>query len=66
MNKKLKDYAQQCEPATADQKMLDVLRREMDKAVPEIAEKIRQRQELAAALRVAASSPFQSKTENQD
>ena len=66
MNKKLKDYAQQCEPATADQKMLDVLSREMDKAVPEIAEKIRQRQELAAALRVAASSPSQSQKENPD
>ena len=64
MNKKLKEYSEQCEPATADQEMLDVLSREMDKAVPEIAEKIKQRQELAAVLRVAASSPSQSKKEN--
>jgi hypothetical protein len=66
MNEKLKDYLQQCTPATADQKMLDVLRQEMDKAVPEITENIRRREELAAVLRIAASSPSQSKKENQD
>lgn len=65
MNKKLEDYLQQCEPATADQTMLDVLSQEMDKAVPEITKKIRQREELAAVLRVSASSPSQSKGENQ-
>ena len=66
MNKKLKDYLQQCTPATADQTMLDELRREMDKAVPEITENIRQRDELAAELRIAASRPSQSRKDKQD
>ena len=66
MNKKLKDYLQQCTPATADQTMLDALRREMDKAVPEITENIRQRDELAAELRIAASRPSQSRKDKQD
>ena len=66
MNKELKDYLQQCTPATADQTMLDTLRQEMDRAVPEITENIRQREELAAELRVAASRPSQSRKENQD
>ena len=63
MNEKLKDYLQQCTPATADQKMLDVSRQEMDKAVPEITENIRRREELAAVLRIARPSP---RRENQD
>ena len=66
MNKKLRDYLQQCTPATADQTMLDELRREMDKAVPEITENIRQREELAAELRIAALMPSQSKTDKQN
>ena len=66
MNKKLKGYLQQCTPAAVDQTMLDELRRQMDKAVPEITEKIRQREELAAELRIAASRPSQSKKDNQD
>ena len=66
MNEKLKDYLQQCTPATADQTMLDELRREMDKAVPEITENIRQRDELAAELRIAASRPSQSRKDKQD
>ena len=66
MNKELKDYLQQCTPATADQTMLDTLRQEMDRAVPEITENIRQREELAAELRVGASRPSQSRKENQD
>ena len=66
MNKELKDYLQQCTPATADQTMLDELRREMDKAVPEITENIRQREEVAAELRIAASRPSQSRKGNQD
>ena len=66
MNKELKDYLQQCTPATADQTMLDTLRQEMDRAVPEITENIRQREELAAELRVASSRPSQSRKENQD
>ena len=64
MNKRLKDYLEQCTAATADQTMLDELRREMDKAVPEITENIRQREELAAELRIAASRPSQSRKEN--
>ena len=66
MNEKLKDYLQQCTPAEADQTMLDELRRQMDKAVPEITENIRQREELAAELRIAASRPSQSKKDNRD
>ena len=66
MNRRLKDYLQKCTPATADQTMLDALRQEMDMAVPEITESIRQREELAAELRIAASRPSQSRKENQD
>jgi hypothetical protein len=66
MNRRLKDYLQKCTPATADEAMLDELRREMDLAVPEITESIRQREELAAELRIAASRPSQSRKENQD
>ena len=66
MNQRLKDYLQKCTPAAADQIMLDELRQEMDKAIPEITNNIRQREELAAELRIAASRPSQSKKENQD
>ena len=66
MNQRLKNYLQKCTPARADQTMLDELRRNMDKAVPEITESIRQREELAAELRIAASRPSQSRKENQD
>ena len=66
MNQRLKDYLQKCTPATADQTMLDELRKEMDKAVPEITNNIRQREELAAELRIAASRPSQARKENQD
>lgn len=66
MNQRLKDYLRKCTPATADQTMLDELRRDMDKAVPEITESIRQREELAAELRIAASRRSQSRKENTD
>ena len=66
MNQRLKDYLQKCTPAAADQIMLDELRQEMDKAIPEITNNIRQREELAAELRISASRPSQSKKENQD
>ena len=66
MNQRLKDYLQKCTPATADQTMLDELRQEMDKAVPEITNNIRQREELAAELRITASRPSQARKENQD
>lgn len=64
MNKRLKQYLQNCTPATPDQTMLDELRREMDKAVPEITENIRQREALAAELRIAAFRSSQSKKDD--
>lgn len=66
MNDKLKGYLQKCTPAATDQTMLDELRLQMDEAVPEIAKNIRQREELAAELRVAASRQSQSRKEDQD
>ena len=66
MNQRLKDYLQKCTPATADQTMLDELRQEMDKAIPEITNNIRQREELAAELRISASRPSQSRKKHQD
>ena len=66
MNDKLKNYLDKCSPATVDQSRLDGLRREMQQAVPEIAESIRQREELAAHLRIAASTPRQSNSDGQD
>ena len=66
MNQRLKDYLQKCTPATADQTMLDELRRDMDKAVPKITESIRQREELAAELRITSSRPSQFRKQNQD
>ena len=66
MNRRLRDYLQKCTPATVDQDMLDELRREMRKAVPEIVESVRQREELAAELRIAASKSSQSKRDEQD
>ena len=66
MNKRLKSYLEKCSPAPVDQSRLDALRREMEQAVPEIAESIRQREKLAAQLRIAASTPSQSETNKQD
>ena len=66
MNDKLKNYLDKCSPATVDRSRLDDLRREMQEAVPEIAESIRQREELAAELRIAASTPRQSNSDGQD
>lgn len=66
MNRRLKNYLQKCSPATADPTMLDELRKEMDKAVPEIIERIRRREIRAAESRVAASRPSQSTNENSD
>ena len=63
MNEKFKNYLRKRSPATVDQSTLDDLRSAMEQAVPEIAESIRQREELAAQLRVAASTPSQTKTE---
>ena len=66
MDEKLKHYLEKCSPATVDQSRLDDLRREMQQAVPEIAESIRQREELAAELRIVASTPRQSNSDGQD
>ena len=61
MNENLKAYLDKCGRATVDEAKLDELRREMEQAVPEIAESIRQREELAAELRIAASKAADSK-----
>ena len=66
MNSKLKDYLQSCKPARVDETMLSELQQEMEKAVPEITENIRQREELAAELRIASSRSSQTKKKNQD
>ena len=64
MNQRLKNYLEKCSPATVDQAFLDDLYREMEEAVPEIVESIRQREELAAELRIAASKPPMSKEQD--
>ena len=66
MNPKLKNYLQKFRPATVEKTMLDELRQEMKEAVPEIAESIRKREELAAELRFPASRPSESGKQNQD
>ena len=63
MNEQLKNYLANCSPANLDQLTLDDLRTAMEEAVPEIAESIRQRERLAAQLRVAASKPSQVNTD---
>ena len=57
MNEKLRKYLEKCSPAEVDQSTLDDLRTSMEDAVPEIAENIRHREELAAQLRIAPSRP---------
>ena len=57
MNEKLKKYLENCSSADVDQSTLDDLRTSMEEAVPEIAENIRLREELAAQLRIAPSRP---------
>ena len=66
MNEKLKKYLEKCSPATVDQSLLDDLRSVMEEAVPEIAKRVRQREKLAAHLRIAASTPCPSKSDGQD
>ena len=58
MNAKLKNYLQKFRPATMDKAVLDDLRQEMKEAVPEIADSIRKREQLAAELRTAAYRPY--------
>ncbi|MXY47669.1 MAG: hypothetical protein F4Y38_00075 [Gemmatimonadetes bacterium] len=63
MNDKLKKYLEKCSPAKVDMTLIDELRSALKKAVPKIAEKVKQREKLAAQLRVTASTPRQSKSD---
>ena len=65
MNEKLRNYLEKCDPATVDQSTLDDLRRAMEQAVPEITESIRQREALAAQLRISSWTSSQSNTDKQ-
>ena len=66
MNDSLKEYLQKCVPAQVDETALNELRQEMEKAVPEIAESIQDREELAAELRIAAAKRSQSARSQDD
>ena len=66
MNQRLKDYLNKCTRAEVDESTLDDLRREMEEAVPEIAESIQEREELAAELRIAAAKPSRSAKDEED
>lgn len=66
MNERLRSYLEKCSPETVDQSTLDGLREAMEEAVPKIAESIRQREELAAQLRVVVPTPPESNTDKQD
>ena len=66
MNHGLKDFLRKCTPAQVDETSLDQLRQEMEKAVPEIAESIQEREELAAELRIAAGKSSQSTKDYKD
>ena len=60
MNSKLKSYLQKFRPATVDKSELDDLHQEMKRAIPEIADSIKEREQLAAELRIPALRPSQS------
>ena len=66
MNPRLENHLQKFSPATGYEDFLDDLRQEMEDAIPEITDSIRQREELAAEMRITASTRSQSKKENQD
>ena len=66
MNQGLKTYLQKCSGTAADVTMLKDLRREMEQAVPEIAESIRRREALAAELRMSATKTSESNSEKRD
>ena len=66
MNPKLKNYLQKFPPATVDKTVLDDLRQAMKEAVSEITDSIRQREKMAADLRIASSRPSQYRKQNQD
>ena len=63
---RLKNFLDKCSPVTMDETKLEDLRREMEEAVPEIADSIRQREEVAAELRIAASRSSRSNRNKQD
>ena len=66
MNERLEAYLKKCGRAAVRKPMLDELRKEMEQAVPEITESIRQREELAAELRISASKAADSKDKEQE
>ena len=66
MDEKLKKYLEKCSPAPVDESLLEDLLYAMEEAVPEIAERVRQREKLAARLRITASTPSQSNNDGQD
>ena len=66
MDKRLKAYLTECGPAPIDETKLDDLRKQMEQAVPEIAESIRQREEFAAELRLSASRSTKSDRKKRD
>ena len=66
MNEKLRIYLEKCKPVAVEQATLDDLRRAMEEAVPEITESIRQREALAAQLRISSWTSSESNTDKQD
>ena len=66
MNQRLREYLRRCNHVTVDENILQDLRREMELAVPEIAESIRQREALAAELRNAAGKTSESNKDEKD
>ena len=66
MKRKFKNYLKKFNQATGYTGMLDGLRQQMKATVPKITESIRQREMLAAELRIAASKPSQANKEKKD
>lgn len=66
MSKKFKNYLKKFSQATGYTGMLADLRQQMKAAVPEITESIKQREMLAAELRIAASKPSRTNKEKKD
>ena len=66
MDQRLKEYLKKCGRATLDESVVKDLRRLMEQAVPRIVKSIRQREELAAELRISSSRRTESKSERRD
>lgn len=66
MNPRLSNFLDKCNPASADDSVLDDLCREMEEAVPDIIERIKRRGHLAAQLRIARSKPSQANIHMRD